>query len=146
MGCDHKSAREQEDFVTDAVKDLLGTGCILIVDNRPFICRPLSVVEGSNKKRLVINLRYLTSLLWKQKFKYEDLRTALLLRTYLRKVIWLLPLILNLGITMWRFMRVVRNTWTLDGILKIQKLILYLRFFPLGCQPHVISLLICYVP
>ena len=39
----------------------------------------MSVVEGSNKKRLVINLRHLNSFLWKQKFKYEDLRTALLL-------------------------------------------------------------------
>ena len=79
IGCNHKSAREQKDFVTSAVKDLLATGCILKVDKRSFICSPLSVVEGSNKKRLVINLRHLNSFLWKQKFKYEDLRTALLL-------------------------------------------------------------------
>ena len=39
----------------------------------------MSVVEGPNKKRLVINLRHLNSFLWKQRFKYEDLRTALLL-------------------------------------------------------------------
>ena len=31
------------------------------------------------KKRLVVNLRYLNRFLWKQKLKYEDLRTALLL-------------------------------------------------------------------
>ena len=79
IGCNHKSAREQKDFVTSAVKDLLATGCILKVDKRPFICSPLSVVEGSNKRRLVINFRHLNSFLWKQKFKYEDLRTALLL-------------------------------------------------------------------
>ena len=61
IGCNHKSAREQKDFVTSAVKDLLATGCILKVDKRSFICSPLSVVEGSNKKRLVINLRHLNS-------------------------------------------------------------------------------------
>ena len=36
--------------------------------------------EGSSKKRLVVNLRSLNNFLWKQKFKYEDLHTALLLR------------------------------------------------------------------
>ena len=46
---------------------------------KPFICSPLSVVEGTNKKRLVINLRHLNQFLWKQTFKYEDLRIALLL-------------------------------------------------------------------
>ena len=33
----------------------------------------------AGKKRLVVNLRYLNRFLWKQKFKYKDLRTALLL-------------------------------------------------------------------
>ena len=46
----------------------------------PHICSPLSVVESSSgKKRLVINLRHLNRLLWTQKFKYEDLRVAMLL-------------------------------------------------------------------
>ena len=76
-GCNHKSALEQKDFVTSAVLDLLATGCILKVDKRPFICSPLSVFGGPSKKRLVVNLRHLNSFLWKQKFKYEDLHTAL---------------------------------------------------------------------
>ena len=42
----HKFALEQKDFVTSAVLDLLATGYILKVDKRPFICSPLSVVEG----------------------------------------------------------------------------------------------------
>ena len=46
----------------------------------PYICSPISVVEsGSGKKRLVVNLRHLNKFLWKQKFKYEDLRIAMLL-------------------------------------------------------------------
>lgn len=35
--------------------------------------------NASGKKRLVVNLKYLNRYLWKQKFKYEDLRTAMLL-------------------------------------------------------------------
>ena len=46
----------------------------------PHICIPLSVVESSSgKKRLVLNLRHLNRFLWKQKFKYEDLRVAMCL-------------------------------------------------------------------
>ena len=78
-GCNHKSALEQKDFVTSAVLDLLATECILKVDKRPFICSLLLIAEGPDKKRLVVNLRHLKSFLWKQKFKYEDLHTALLL-------------------------------------------------------------------
>ena len=79
IGCNHKSALEHNEFVTNAVLDLLASNCILKVEDRPFICSPLSVVDVPNKKRLVINLRHLNSFLWKQTFKYEDLRTALLL-------------------------------------------------------------------
>ena len=70
---------EQKEFVTGAVLDLLAANCILKVEDRPFICSHLSVVDGPNKKRFVINLRNLNSFLWKQHFKYEDLHTALLL-------------------------------------------------------------------
>ena len=76
IGCNHKSALEHNEFVTNAVLDLLVSNGILKVEDRPFICSPLSVVDGPNKKRLVINLRHLNSFLWKQTFKYEDLRTA----------------------------------------------------------------------
>ena len=42
------------------------------------MCSSLSVVENSTGKfRLVINLRYLNQFLWLDKFKYEDLRTAM---------------------------------------------------------------------
>ena len=66
MGFNYKSALEQKRFVTSVVLDLLATGCILKVDKRPFIGRFLSVVEGSSKKRLMVNLRHLNRFLWKQ--------------------------------------------------------------------------------
>ena len=46
----------------------------------PIVCSPLSVVaSGSAKKQLVVNLRHVNQYLWKQKFKYEDLRVAMML-------------------------------------------------------------------
>ena len=44
----------------------------------PFVSSPLSVAHSpSGKKRLVIDLRHVNTFLWKQKFKYEDIRAAL---------------------------------------------------------------------
>ena len=90
-GCNHGSAMENCDFIS---LELLVHNCVTKVDSQLFICSPLSVVEGPNKKRLVINLRHLSQFLWKQSFKYEDLRC------YLREAIWPLHLTLNLGIIM----------------------------------------------
>ncbi len=74
------SAMCSREFVQQSVADLLAGGCISEVPQEPYICSPLSVVESSGgKKRLVLNLRHLNRFLWKQKFKYEDLRIAMLL-------------------------------------------------------------------
>ena len=44
------------------------------------VCSPLSVVtNGVGKKQLVVNLQHVNGFLWKQKFKYEDLRVAMML-------------------------------------------------------------------
>ena len=76
----HKSTSLHAEFVQQSVADFLAGNCIKEVPGEPFICSSLSVVESSGgKKRLVINLRHLNRLLWKQKFKYEDLRVAMLL-------------------------------------------------------------------
>lgn len=75
----HRSAFMNVSFVDSAVHDLLQNHCVRSVDNKPHVCSPLIVVESSSgKKRLVINLRYLNMFLWKVKFKYEDMRTALM--------------------------------------------------------------------
>ena len=50
------------------------------VAEKPHVCSPLSVVSNRiGKKRLVLNLRYLNQFLLKDKFKYEDLRLAMLM-------------------------------------------------------------------
>ena len=75
-----QSALANADFVQQSISELLANRCIRQIPNVPYICSPLSVVESSNgKKRLVVNLRHLNKFLWKQKFKYEDLRVAMLL-------------------------------------------------------------------
>ena len=74
------SAKYKSEFVQTSIEELLADGCIKQVEQKPHICSPLSVVESSSGRlRLVVNLRYLNTFLWKQRFKYEDLRTAMLL-------------------------------------------------------------------
>ena len=75
-----QSALVDRQFVEAAVVDLLKGGYIETVTDPPYVCSPLSVITNqSGKKRLVLNLRHVNKFLWKQKFKYEDLRVALAL-------------------------------------------------------------------
>ena len=74
------SAMQNAGFVQQSIEELLASGCVMEVPEPPHVCSPMSVVENSvGKKRLVVNLRHLNRFLWKQKFKYEDLRVAMLL-------------------------------------------------------------------
>ena len=76
----HHSAIKNSSFVQQSLAELTVSECIVQVPKLPHVCSPLSVVENkTGKKRLVINLRHLNRFLWKQKFKYEDLRVAMLL-------------------------------------------------------------------
>ena len=76
----HASAFNHQKFVTDSVKELLANRCIKEVKEKPFVCSPLSVVTNQEGKcRLVLNLRYLNQYLRKDRFKYEDLRIAMLM-------------------------------------------------------------------
>jgi len=73
-----KSALENREFVTQALAELEQNDCIVRVTEQPYICNPLSVATNSQGKlHLVLNLRYLNQFLWIDKFKYEDLRTAM---------------------------------------------------------------------
>ena len=79
-GSNQKSALESAEFVTSTLSELLVNRCIHEVRDKPGICSPLSVVRNSEgKERLVLNLRYLNQYLYKESFKYEDIRVALLL-------------------------------------------------------------------
>ena len=74
------SALRNNDFVQQCIQELTDTGCIDVVAEAQFVCSPLSVVENSvGKKRLVINLRHLNRFLWKQRFRYEDIKVAMTL-------------------------------------------------------------------
>ena len=74
------SALENANFISESIKELVSSGCVTEVESTPVVCNPLSVVENSGgKKRLVVNLRHLNMFLYKQTFKYEDLRVAMLL-------------------------------------------------------------------
>ena len=74
------SAITNREFVTQAISELVQNCCVVKVPRQPHICSPLSVVSNSmGKQRLVINLHYLNRYLWKDKFKYEDMRIAMLL-------------------------------------------------------------------
>ena len=79
-GNNHISAVHNAQFVNESVEQLLCSGCVREVQTAPVIISPISVVENAEgKKRLVLNLRHLNKFLFKQKFKYEDLRVAMLL-------------------------------------------------------------------
>ena len=73
-----QSAQLESEFVSRAVVELLAGGYVERSSEPPTVCSPLSVVvSGAGKKRLVVNLRHVNQYLWKQKFKYEDLRVAM---------------------------------------------------------------------
>ena len=75
-----QSALDHQEFVTQAIQELEENRCIVKVQDTPFICSPLSVVANTQGKLwLVLNLRYLNQFLWTDKFKYEDLRVAMLM-------------------------------------------------------------------
>ena len=74
----HKSALINTEFIDNSISELLESRCIHIVTGRPHICSPLSVVTNrEGKKRLVLNLRFLNNFLFKERFKYEDIRVAI---------------------------------------------------------------------
>ena len=74
------SACANADFVRKAVNDLVKGRFVEEVAEPPYTSSPLSVVENSvGKKRLVVNLRHVNQFLWKNQFKYEDLRIAMML-------------------------------------------------------------------
>ena len=74
------SAHAEAEFVDGAVAELVAGGYVKKVEQKPIVCSPLSVVaNGVGKKRLVVNLRHVNRYLMVQKFKYEDLRVAMLM-------------------------------------------------------------------
>ena len=70
----HGSARRNAGFVSQAIQELVLTGCVAMVASCPRVCSPLQVVTNARgKQRLVIDLRYINQYLHLTKFKYEGL-------------------------------------------------------------------------
>ena len=70
----------EREFLNRAVGELQKEGYVEEAKDTPVVCSPLYVVtNGVGKKLLVVNLRHVNGFLWKQKFKYEDLRVAIMM-------------------------------------------------------------------
>ena len=74
----NKSARLHADFVDQAIHELVFSGRICVVAQKPLVVNPLSVaIQPCGKKRLILDLRHVNKCLDKQRVKYEDWKFAL---------------------------------------------------------------------
>ena len=68
----NKSAQDNSEFVKEALAGLVETGCVLEVSFLPKVISPLSVSTKNNKKRLILDLRYVNKFIWKERIKFDD--------------------------------------------------------------------------
>ena len=74
----NKSARDESQFVSEAILDLIKRVLVVKCETAPYIVNPLTVsVQSSGKKRLILDLRIVNQHLWKQSVKYDDTKIAL---------------------------------------------------------------------
>ncbi|MEW8544359.1 MAG: reverse transcriptase domain-containing protein [Candidatus Thiodiazotropha sp.] len=79
----NRSAMSEQEFVSEAIKDLLDRSLIEECESPPRVVNPLTVSQqSSGKKRLILDLRIVNQHIWKQSVKYDDLKIAL---SYLQK-------------------------------------------------------------
>ena len=72
----NKSSVQNANFVTCTVKEYLKSGRIKETRAPPYIVSPPTVAKNSrNKPRLILNLRYVNSFVYKDKIKFDDWRT-----------------------------------------------------------------------
>ena len=72
----NQSALQNANFVACTVKGLLKSGRIKETRALPYIVSPLTVAKNNhNKPRLILDLRYLNSVVYKDKIKFDDWRT-----------------------------------------------------------------------
>ena len=71
------SALTHADFVLKAIQELILPGSVVQVSSPPHVINPLSVsIQSCGKKRLILDLRHVNKHIWKEKFKFEDIRNA----------------------------------------------------------------------
>jgi hypothetical protein len=74
----NSSAKNNPEFVTQAISTLLEKGLISECKEVPCVVNPLSVsIQKSGKKRLILDLRHINQYLWKSKIKFDDWNIAL---------------------------------------------------------------------
>ena len=73
----NNSALMQADFLLEAIQELILSGSVVQVSSPPHVVNPLSVsIQSCGKKRLILDLRHVNKHIWKEKFKFEDIRNA----------------------------------------------------------------------
>lgn len=74
----NRSALNHNDFVVEAINDLLIRGLVVECTEQPIVVNPLTVsIQNNGKKRLILDLRHVNYHLWKCSVKFEDIRTAM---------------------------------------------------------------------
>ena len=72
----NQSALQNANFVPCTMKELLKSGRIKKTRAPPYIVSPLTVAKNShNKPRLILDLRYVNSFVYKDRIKFDDWRT-----------------------------------------------------------------------
>ena len=72
----NKSMRENANFVSEVINNLLQKGVVSECESQPHVVNPLTVAfNKASKPRLVLDCRHINPLLHKFKFKYEDIKT-----------------------------------------------------------------------
>ena len=71
----NKTALLHADFVEKSINDFVETGAIKEFDSIPHVISPLSVsTNASGKKRLILDLRYVNSHMYKDPIRFDDWR------------------------------------------------------------------------
>ena len=71
------SALMHADFILEAIQALILLGSVVQESSPPHVVNPLSVsVQSGSKTRLILDLRHVNKHIWKEKFKFEDIRNA----------------------------------------------------------------------
>ena len=73
----NRSYFEYESLAVSTILELIDKGKVELLDEKPYIVNPLSMVPQRNKIRFVIDCSYLNTFIDVPKFKYEDVKEAL---------------------------------------------------------------------
>ena len=73
----NRSSLNNQEFVCEAIHELIQAGLIVECVQKPFVINPLTVSDNGSKKRLVLDLRHINQHIVIDHVKYEDWKLAL---------------------------------------------------------------------